>query len=363
MATTTTLTPPLVPATAIATPESLVSPPQGVAGEAARAAAPIAILDVLAATADQTRLRILNLLRHDELAVGEIAHLLEQSQPRVSRHVRLLEEAGLAERRREGSWVFVRLGASAQCGAMLTAIDALTPSPGEVTRFQRDRHRLTVVQAERSAAAARFFAAHAPEWDAMRSLHVAEAEVEVAITAALAPYALGHMLDIGTGTGRMADILRSRATRITALDRSPEMLRIARSKLGFTDGAPLDLVHGDLVAMPLADASIDSAIMHQVLHYASAPQAAIAEAARVLKPGAPLLIVDFAPHQQEELRREAGHVRLGFADSQIRDWFVAEHFALESVAELTGGALTVKLWLGRRRRARATTPNATRKAD
>ncbi|QJQ33492.1 metalloregulator ArsR/SmtB family transcription factor [Sphingomonas lacunae] len=306
------------------------------------------VLGLFAALSDASRLRIIALLRHYELAVGEIAQLLDQSQPRVSRHVRILEEAGLVERCREGSWVFVRLARNPQVAALLSFAGQLPLAPAERRIAEQDRNRLAAVQAEREAAAARYFAAHANEWDAIRSLHVAEEEVERAILTLMRNRRLGHMVDVGTGTGRMAGILGPAASKVTAIDRSPEMLRIARTNLA-AQSLPVELVQGDFMALPLADASVDSIIMHQVLHYASMPDLAIAEAARVLRGSGHLLIADFAPHDREELRRDAAHVRLGFSDGQIRGWFAASGLILETTEALSGGELTVKLWLGRRR--------------
>lgn len=309
---------------------------------------PLSVLNLFSALSDASRLRIIALLRHFELAVGEIAQLLNQSQPRVSRHIRILEEAKLVERRREGSWVFVRLARHAAVTALLQFADQLPLSPAERRVAEQDRQRLAAVQAEREAAAARYFAAHAGEWDAIRSLHVAEEEVERAILGLMRNRRLGHLLDVGTGTGRMANILAPAASRVTAIDRSPEMLRIARTNLASRE-LPVELVQGDFMALPLADASVDSIIMHQVLHYATTPDLVIAEAARVLRGSGHLLIADFAPHDREELRREAAHARLGFSDAQIRGWFAAAGLILETSEALSGGELTVKLWLGRRR--------------
>lgn len=298
---------------------------------------------------DRTRLRILSLVERGELAVGEIASLLEQSQPRISRHVRILEEAGLVERRREGSWVFVRLAQTRAVRALGTLFAQLPRHPDDAAEVAADRARLGAIQEERAAAAQRYFAAHAETWDSIRSLHVAEEEVEDAIIRVLHKRRLGHLLDLGTGTGRMAAILAPQATRVTAIDRSPEMLRVARSRIAADGEQVVDLKLGDLRALPLADASVDSVVMHQVLHFLDEPDRAIAEAARVLTGGGHLLIVDFAPHDREELRREAAHVRLGFSDGQIRGWFAASGLLLEKSEELKGAALNVKLWLGRRR--------------
>lgn len=310
--------------------------------------AAVNLVDLFRAMSDPSRLRIMTLLRLTELAVGEIAALLEQSQPRVSRHIRILEEAALVERRKEGSWVFVRLARSRYADMLTPLLEQACLSAAERRVTGSDARRLAAVQAEREAAAARYFAAHAGEWDAIRSLHVAEEEVERAILAMMRKRRLGHMLDIGTGTGRMVSILGPSATRVTALDRSPEMLRIARSRLA-GESLAVELVQGDFSALPCPPESVDSIVMHQVLHYAPDPGGVIAEAARVLRPSGHLLIVDFAPHDREELRRDAAHARLGFSDGQIRGWFATSGLLLESVEALSGGALTVKLWLGRRR--------------
>ncbi len=320
-----------------------------------------ALLDLFQALSDSSRLRILSLLRVHELAVGEIAQLLDQSQPRVSRHIRILEEAGIAERRREGSWVFVRLARTAVVQALLGFIDAAPQSDDEARLIAADRSRLAEVQSEREASAARYFAGHANEWDAIRSLHVAEEEVERAILSLMKNRRIGHLLDIGTGTGRMAAILGTAASRITALDRSPEMLRVARTRLAAA-AFPIELVQGDFTALPMPSASVDSIVMHQVLHFATAPDLVIAEAARVLRGSGHLLIADFAPHDREELRRDAAHARLGFSDAQIRGWFASAGLLLETSEALTGGELTVKIWLGRRRSDASTEPTLRKAA-
>jgi ArsR family transcriptional regulator len=306
------------------------------------------LLDIFRALADPTRLRIVALLREMELAIGELAAVLGQSQPRVSRHVRILVEAGLVERRREGSWVFLRLIKSGPIGEAIVRAGNWPHSQREALVIAYDARRLAAVRAERAAAAERYFADHAAEWDAIRSRHVAESEVEAAMLAMVAGRRLGHLLDIGTGTGRMAEIFAPSARRITALDRSPEMLRLARAKLA-DQGVPIDLVQGDFLNLPMSDASIDSIVMHQALHFAHEPDRVIAEAGRVLRGGGHLLIVDFAPHEQEDLRTLAAHARLGFSDAQIRGWFASAGLLLETTQALEGGPLAVKLWLGRRR--------------
>ena len=302
-------------------------------------------LDLFRALADATRLRIFSLLRSMELSVGELAQVLGQSQPRVSRHVKILCDAGLAERRKEGSWVFVALGrraATAPAMAMLDALAAAEPDHWAVA----DTARLAAVRADRAASAAAWFEGPAGQWDAIRSLHVADDQIEAAMRRMLGDAPVGTLIDIGTGTGRMLELFAGQAGSALGIDRSSEMLRLARAKL--QNRGNTELRQADLYALPLADGAADIAILHHVLHFAQQPGAAIAEAARVLGPGGRLLIADFAPHHREELRQRDAHTRLGFADAQIAAWFAAAGLRMGETATLEGGELTVTLWLGRR---------------
>lgn len=302
-------------------------------------------LDIFRSLADATRLRILVLLGEMELSVGELAQVLGQSQPRVSRHVKILVDTGLAERRKEGSWVFVALGARERVQPVLDALEAwrgLEPDHWAVA----DAARLAAVRADRAASAASWFEAHAGEWDAIRSLHVAEEQVEAAMAKVLGEGDLGQLIDIGTGTGRMLELFAGRARHALGIDRSSEMLRLARAKLAGIANA--ELRQADLYALPMADGGANTAILHHVLHFAQQPGAAIAEAARVLAPGGRLLIADFAPHDREELRSQDAHARLGFDDEQMLGWFEAAGLAPVRIEMLEGGELTVKLWLARK---------------
>jgi ArsR family transcriptional regulator len=303
-----------------------------------------AALDIFRALADASRLRIVALLGSMELSIGELAQVLGQSQPRVSRHVKILCDAGLAERRKEGSWVFVALGAAGRVGPVMAALD----SWGVGADVAADIARLAAVRADRAAAAAAWFEGHAGDWDAIRSLHVAEEQVEAAMVAVLGGEPIGRLIDIGTGTGRMIELFAARATTALGIDKSSEMLRLARAKLGERGLSNAELRQADLYALPLSDANADVAILHHVLHFAQQPGAAIAEAARVLAPGGRLLIADFAPHDREELRSRDAHTRLGFSDVQIGGWFAAAGLMPMRIETLSGGELTVKLWLGRK---------------
>lgn len=308
----------------------------------------------LRALADPTRLRIMRLLAAMELAVGELAQVLGQSQPRVSRHVRILCDAQLAERRKEGSWVFLRsaigedrappLGAAA---ARLLSL-AERDDAGFAARCAEDRRHLAAIRAAREASAAAYFARHAAEWDVLRGLHSPDAPVELALAKALGSAPLGALLDIGTGTGRMAQLFANAASQVTGLDKSPEMLRLARTRLQHLPADQVALVQGDFTALPFAAASFDTLLLHQVLHYAQDPAAVLAEAARVTRTGGRIAVVDFAAHDREELRISHAHARLGFSDEQMLAFLSDAGFDPAPPQALPGKPLTVKIWTARR---------------
>ena len=316
----------------------------------------------LRALADPTRLRIMRLLAHMELAVGELAQVLGQSQPRVSRHVRILCDAGLAERRKEGSWVFLRSAIAEDRAPPLGAAAAKLLSIGErddaafAARVLEDRRHLAAIRAAREATAASYFARLAGDWDTLRSLHCPDEPVEAALAATLGEGSLGDLLDVGTGTGRMAELFASRADKVTAFDKSPEMLRIARARLQHLPAPNVDLVQGDFGALPFEAASFDTLLFHQVLHYAQAPEDVLAEAARVTRPGGQIAVVDFAAHDREELRSQHAHARLGFSDEQMLALLSEAGFSAEPAVALPGVPLTVKIWTGRRTAAPVATP-------
>jgi DNA-binding transcriptional ArsR family regulator/precorrin-6B methylase 2 len=317
---------------------------------------------LLRALADPTRLRIMRLLAHMELAVGELAQVLGQSQPRVSRHVRILCDAGLAERRKEGSWVFLRSAIGETRAPPLGAAAAKLLGAAErddaafAARCAEDRRHLAAIRAARETSAEAYFARHAGEWDTLRSLHSPDGPVEAALANALGEGSLGALLDVGTGTGRMAEIFAPRALRVTGLDKSPEMLRIARARLQNIPAEQVELVQGDFLALPFADASFDTVLFHQVLHYAQEPEGVLAEAARVARPGGHIAVVD-----REELRERHAHARLGFSDEQMLALLSDAGFTPAPSIALPGTPLTVKIWTARKDRSRAAqTVNADR---
>jgi ArsR family transcriptional regulator len=314
-----------------------------------------AAVGVLKAVAEPTRLRLLALLARGELNVKDLTRILNQSQPRISRHLKLLAEAGLVERSPEGSWVYFRLAESGPgrevAGLILKFIDLADAV------ILRDRNRAQSVQEERQTAAQSYFRAHAAEWDSIRALHVAETEVEAAVSEALGPGPFDLLVDLGTGTGRMLELFGARFRRGLGLDLNPAMLAYARAKLESAGLSHAQVRQGNLYDLPLADRSADAVVMHQVLHFLSDPQRAVREAVRVLAPGGRLLIVDFAPHELEFLRDDYAHERLGFAGPLIAQWFADCGVELIETRELAPRAasqkrkLTVSLWLAGRPRA------------
>ena len=311
--------------------------------------ASLPVADLFQSLADPSRLRILALLRTMELSVGELAQVLGQSQPRVSRHVKILGDAGLLDRHKEGSWVILALAGDPRTQAVFRLLDEWLDSVSRDV-LAADAVRLAAVRADRAEAAARYFSTHADVWDSIRSLHVAESAVERAIQKALGDRPIGRLLDVGTGTGRMIELLGPSAALAIGIDKSSEMLRLARVKLEAA-GIPSSLRQADMYAVPLADGSADSIVIHQVLHYAQAPGSAVTEAARVLRPGGRLLVVDFAAHEREDLRTRDAHLRLGFTDEAMTGWFRAAGLEPDLIEHLTGGELTVTLWRGVKRDA------------
>src|SRR5262245_19764532 len=304
----------------------------------------------LKASGEATRLRILSLLAEAELTVSEFTDILRQSQPRISRHLRLLAEAGLVERFPEGSWAFFRLaerGGSAELARELIA--RLDPADATVAR---DRERLAAVRAARAAAAQAYFRRHAAEWDRIRKLHVADEQVEDAIVAALADRPFRSLLDLGTGTGRMLELFGPQVERGLGLDLSLDMLQLARSRLDRAGLRHVSVRQGDIDDLALPKDSFDVVIIHQVLHFLDDAGRAIAEAARVLRPAGRLFVIDFAPYELEFLRDEHAHRRLGFAPETVSQWMSAAGLDLALQKTLVPEAgprskIAVSLWLGR----------------
>jgi ubiquinone/menaquinone biosynthesis C-methylase UbiE len=305
----------------------------------------------LRAAGEPTRLRILRLLQNGEFNVKDLTQLLGQSQPRVSRHIKLLADAGLIERHQEGSWVFVRASADAAVRRFVeTALSSISPDDPQVAR---DVERASQIRADRALVAQAYFDGNAAEWDSIRSLHVPEGDVEAAILEALGPGPYDLLLDLGAGTGRILELAAVRADRLIGVDTNREMLKCARVRLDAAELSNCSVRLGDIYNLPFPDQSACAVVIHQVLHFLDNPKGALAEAARVLKPEGRLVVADFAPHKLEFLRQEHAHVRLGFAANEITAWLNEFGLADHTYRELQAGkakdkALTVALWTGRK---------------
>lgn len=309
---------------------------------------------LLRALADPSRLRVMRLIAHMELSVGELAQVLGQSQPRVSQHVGKLVDAGLAERQREGNSVYLRLvargGARSPVGDSVARLLAIAEREDAefAAQCEADRDRLASIRADREKDAEAYFARHAEDWDTLRERHGPERPVEEALVAALGSGSLGRLLDIGTGTGRMAELLAPRAVHITALDKSLDMLRVARAKLQGLGPGRVELTQGDFTALPFPARHFDTVLLHQVLHFAQDPLRALKEAARVMRPGGRLAVIDLAKHDREELRQRHAHARLGFSDNTMRLLLAEAGFEPRPPVTVPGHELTVNIWTARR---------------
>jgi ubiquinone/menaquinone biosynthesis C-methylase UbiE/DNA-binding HxlR family transcriptional regulator len=311
------------------------------------------LLAGLKAVAETTRLRILFALSHSELNVTELTFILGQSQPRVSRHLKLMTDSGLISRHKEGNWVLFRLREQGRSGALARAlVDML---PGKDQLLAGDLTRLEDIRRQRQEAAAAYFKASAPDWAKLRSFHVLEADVENAMLGLLGPAKFENVVDLGTGTGRVLELLSSKATRLFGLDMSREMLAIARANLERQEFRHAQVRHADIYALPFASGFADLVTIHQVLHFLDEPQRALLEARRILSAHGRLLIVDFAPHDLEELRVEHAHRRLGLSSEQMIEWFaradleLMRHEVLPPPWLKARKGLTVSLWLAKAR--------------
>lgn len=300
------------------------------------------LLSGLRAAGEPTRLRLLALCAHGELSVTELTQILGQSQPRVSRHLKLLVEAGLLERFREGALVFYRIAERSESAFLArTLVDLL---PNDSIDLNRDLSRLENIRQKRAETALSYFNDNASQWNKIRSMHVAETEVEQNLLSLIGKRDIESYLDIGTGTGRILALMAERVGRGLGIDQSSEMLAFARAHLEKEGLKNVQVRKGDMYNMPVEDACVDLATIHLVLHYAQEPQLVINEAARALKKDGRLIIVDFAPHQEEHLRTEHKHQRLGFNDKEIRQCMSDAGLKPGKTHSLVGDPLTVKIW-------------------
>lgn len=312
---------------------------------------PDLLVDALKAAGEPTRLRILALLRRGDLAVGELVDILDQSQPRLSHHLKTLTTAGLVERLPEGSWVFYRAQTQGWAGRLLHALFAELDVASEP--FAQDALALQSVRAQRAESAESYFSNIADNWDRLRALHYPETAIEAAILDIVGTQRRDRLIDLGTGTGRMLALLAPHAQDAEGLDLSHHMLTVARANLNRAGVTNARVRQGDVTATPFDGSSADLVIVHQVLHYLEQPEDLITEAARILKPGGQVLVVDFAPHDLEFLRETQGHRRLGIRETDMAIWADAAGLDLQTPlrfdppASLDQG-LSVLIWTATR---------------
>lgn len=309
------------------------------------------LVDVLKSAGEPTRLRLLALLGAGDLTVTDLTDILGQSQPRISRHLKLLAEEALIERYQEGAWAYFRLRQDGEAAALVRTL--LAAAADEDPVLVRDGERLATVKRLRADKAQAYFSRNASEWDELRRLHVSERAVESALLKVVGNRPIDSLLDLGTGTGWILQLLAPLYRRAIGVDASRDMLAVARSNLDKAGIVKASVRHGDILNLPLEGQDFDLVTIHQVLHFLDQPDAAIAEAARVLRPGGRLLIIDLAPHALEHLREEHAHVRLGFSHHLMAEWLNKVGLDVEEVIDLPPGeegALTVTVWRARDRR-------------
>lgn len=301
------------------------------------------ILTALKAAGEETRLRVLALFKSGELTVTELVTVLRQSQPRISRHLRLLCEAGLLERHREGTWIFYRLVDSGDKAKLVKSIMEYIPYSDQI--LQHDQERLSVVKKERDKKAAKYFQENAANWDKIRSLYVPEKQVEDYLLNITSKMKINDLLDVGTGTGRMLELFSKRVKHGIGIDLSREMLAIARSHLQQKNITNMQVRQGDMYDLALKDNSMDMVIFHLVLHFADDPLAAIKETSRILRKNGQVIIVDFLPHKIEKLREEYAHRRLGFSEEEVKEWCSVTGLKFKLMEIMQGSELDIAIWI------------------
>ena len=309
-------------------------------------------VSILRAAGEPTRLRLLALLSQYDLTVSDLVDILGQSQPRISRHLKLLSEAGLLERYQEGAWANFRMVDQGPGQDMLEVLIARLDRTDP--QIERDFERLNTVREKRAAEAAEYFSSNASDWDKIRSLYVDENQVEAAMLAMIGNEKNSAMLDLGTGTGRVLELFSHLYDKGVGIDASRDMLSIARARLDKAGLSRVQTRHGDLYHLPTAPGSFDIVTIHQVLHYLQDPGGAIREAGKALARGGRLLVVDFAPHDMEFLREDHAHMRMGFSEKQMQDWMkdaglrsvTSQHLEPDTSSTNKSQKITVGLWLG-----------------
>jgi SAM-dependent methyltransferase len=299
-----------------------------------------ALLTSLRAAAEPTRLRLLALAARGAYCVSEFTEILGQSQPRLSRHLKLLCDCGLLERVREGANVWFALP-HGEAGSLPRDLVARLPDGDPV--LDADRRQAARVLAERARVASESFRRQGADWDEMRALDLPAAAVETALLGLVPQQGAGRLLDIGTGTGRVLELLAPRISQGIGVDASKAMLALARARLARPGLDHCSVRLADMYRLPFPDASFDLAVLQMVLHYAEDPPGVLAEVARVLQPGGQLIVIDLAQHERDELVTRLAHRWPGFSDEAMQG--LLQGVGMKPAAPVTiDGPLGIQLW-------------------
>ncbi|HEX2204207.1 MAG TPA: metalloregulator ArsR/SmtB family transcription factor, partial [Longimicrobium sp.] len=275
-----------------------------------------AIFDRMSALADTTRSRLLLLLERHELTVGELCAVLQLPQSTVSRHLKLLSDEAWVSGRAEGTSRRYRMAADALEPSARRLWTLVREQMAALPAAEHDAQRLRSVLAQRVTRSQAFFSTAAGEWDRLRAeLFGRRADLLGLLGLLDDGWTVG---DLGCGTGQVSESLAPFVRRVVAVDASAAMLAAARERLAGVE--QVEVRAGELEALPVDDGELDAAVLFLVLHYVAEPERALAEAARALRPGGRLLVVDMAPHDREEYRQAMGHVWQGFPPERLAGW-------------------------------------------
>jgi SAM-dependent methyltransferase len=311
------------------------------------------LLTSLRAAAEPTRLRLLALAARGAFCVMEFTEILGQSQPRLSRHLKLLCDCGLLDRVREGANVWFTLP-DTESGAL--ARDLVSRVPEDDPVMAADRRQAARVLAERARVASETFRKTGVDWDEMRALDLPSEAVEDALLGLIPENEPGRLLDIGTGTGRVLELVAPRIRQGVGVDASKAMLALARSRLARADLSHCSVRLADMYRLPLADAFFDTVVLQMVLHYAEDPAGVVAEAARVLQPNGKLIVIDLAAHDRTDLASRLAHRWPGFSDEAMHRLLSEAGLACGPASSIDG-PLAVRLWTATRVADASITPS------
>jgi ubiquinone/menaquinone biosynthesis C-methylase UbiE len=290
------------------------------------------VLSTLKALADPVRLRLVAILAHGELTVQELTEILRMGQSRISRHLKILCDAGVLTAKRQGTWGYYRLAGGNAFFADLRPL--LEEQLGELPGRQDDLEGLTRILDERRRRTREFFDAHARQWDVLAREVLPTAPYRATLLAAVPSG--GCLVEVGVGTGKLLAELRQRAATVIGIDNSAPMLEEAGRQVVLDGLADIDLRLGDMAHLPVPDNGADTAVLNMVLHHAPQPLSVLAEVRRVLRPTGTLIIADFCRHEAEWARERLADQWLGFEVNELSAWLRQAGFS-PGQAQLVAG--------------------------